>query len=235
MDKNSLRWLDEDENSPGITIKVHDDAYHLIRRNRSMVQFAVEFAKSTMQLTTEEDGSSVATVVAKKIKVGHMVTLDIKPDASKLVIVIALPSCKWTSSHFVPETEVPAAWELPLRQLANACEGAGTRYGYIQTDQELVVCRFALDDEDDDQKWRADIMPVLMSRRGRNVLTSDLALWWLCMLSLSQMEDFKLTTPDETQGIDQWEQVDSGTDYLWWRHAYSGREDAQQSDATVGY
>lgn len=126
------------------------------------------------------------------------------------------------SSNFDVGAPLEESKKAPFRQLANVCERAKTRYGYIQTDQELVICRFCLEDDE----WRVEIMPDPMSRQGLLALTSDLALWWLCMLGLSK-EDFKLTIPHETLTIDMWGQVDDGNGSWFWRHVYSQRENAQ--------
>lgn len=75
-----------------------------------------------------------------------------------------------------PATEL--VW--PLGQLANIRKVAQTRHGYIQTDQEMVVCCFS----EGPEGWKVAIMPVPWSRHGVDVLTTDLALWWLCMLAM---------------------------------------------------
>lgn len=60
----------------------------------------------------------------------------------------------------------------PVRQLANICRESRTRYGYIQTEEEMVVCCFSEITED----WKAAVMAIPWSRYGPDTLTTDLAL-----------------------------------------------------------
>lgn len=51
----------------------------------------------------------------------------------------------------------------------------------------MTVCCFSKDGVGDgnDKRWGAAIMPVPWSRNGSDTLTTDLALWQLCMLAMS--------------------------------------------------
>ncbi|KAK0738491.1 hypothetical protein B0T18DRAFT_247810 [Schizothecium vesticola] len=95
----------------------------------------------------------------------------------------------------------------PMRQLANLCHMAKTRYGYIMTDEDLVVCRFYYPEDGMNQvnRLKVEIMAVPWTVHGEAQLTTDLALWWLCMLALSPTQHCAMTTKDDMVGIDEWE------------------------------
>ncbi len=110
----------------------------------------------------------------------------------------------------------------PLRQLADICDVAKTRYGYIVTDQELVACCFY---KSETGTWEAAVMPVPWSRHGQAQLTTDLALWWLCMLAMPSPQHRALVSRANLVGIGEWElrRADHGLGWVR-RHRYSGVE-----------
>lgn len=179
---------------------------------------------------------------------------------------LARTSQKWRSVSLVRGTATgieEKRW--PIRQLANLCARSETRYGYIQTDDELVVCCFGAkapvagggaavgparadvdgadffggsqkkDDDDEWTNWSVAIMAVPWSTElsagagygggARHVLTTELALWWLCMLALSDGHRQLVETKDIVP-IDSWDTVHAGDDCGWVRrHKYSLAEE----------
>lgn len=112
----------------------------------------------------------------------------------------------------------------PLRQLAELCKKSQTRYGYIQTDEEVVVCCFSKSIVDPG-KLCVSVMPVPWARHGVHLLTVDLALWWLCMLAMSG-EGREIVHEDELVKIDAWSVANGGEALSWVRrHRYSSREE----------
>ncbi|KAJ4296943.1 hypothetical protein N0V88_003859 [Collariella sp. IMI 366227] len=106
--------------------------------------------------------------------------------------------------------------------LANICEKAKTRYGYIQTDEEPVVCCFS---KEADGPWKAAMIPVPWSKHGPLVLTTDLALWWLCMLAMSNQNDRAIISEANMIKIDSWSLVRYEHQGIWApRHRYSSVE-----------
>ncbi|CAK7236769.1 hypothetical protein SCUCBS95973_009723 [Sporothrix curviconia] len=108
-----------------------------------------------------------------------------------------------------------------------------TRYGYIQTDQELVACCFSAGAETtpggkskDREDWAVEIMPVPWSAELRScgephILTTELALWWLCMLALSDGHHALVPKADIVP-INKWDTVNKGDGRGWvWRRRYS--------------
>ncbi|KAI1317820.1 hypothetical protein F5Y16DRAFT_406533 [Xylariaceae sp. FL0255] len=130
------------------------------------------------------------------------------------------PSSRWSGRRLANELNDPKQEHLsPLRQLANACNVADTRYGYIQTDEEMVMCRVNKNKEG----CNVAMMPVPWSRKGINVLTTDLALWWLCMLALSCPENRAIVEDANIAEINAWEEsvkVNDARGYVR-RHKYS--------------
>ncbi|KAI0386001.1 hypothetical protein F5Y04DRAFT_161362 [Hypomontagnella monticulosa] len=77
------------------------------------------------------------------------------------------------------------------------CNIANTRYWYIVTDQDLVACCFYKEAAGQ----RVKIMPIPWMLHGEEQLTTDLALWWLCMMALSTSQDHTLATGANVVGI----------------------------------
>ena len=90
------------------------------------------------------DGSSFVRISDghRPVQADHCVALEEFP-LSNLVVDFGRPSSKFQGRPLVDLPEAAAKKNFwPLRQLANLCEMAKTRYGYIVTDQDLVVCCF---------------------------------------------------------------------------------------------
>lgn len=105
---------------------------------------------------------------------------------------------------------------LLLRQLAYHCAKKKTRYGYIMTEKALTACRFsrmasptaARAAELEIEKWKdveVEVARVPWGSWGKKHLTTDLALWWLCMMALSELEtkDNKKSGSQETREAEE--------------------------------
>ncbi|KFA55672.1 hypothetical protein S40293_10930 [Stachybotrys chartarum IBT 40293] len=67
-----------------------------------------------------------------------------------------------------------------LSHLAIRCKAACTRYGYLQTEAETVICRFSFSNNGTD----VEIMPISWEiHGGLGVMSTNVALWWLCMMA----------------------------------------------------
>ncbi|KAI0537732.1 hypothetical protein GGR58DRAFT_470590 [Xylaria digitata] len=111
----------------------------------------------------------------------HIIALDVFP-SQNLVVGFGRPSSMWDGRKLANGVAISNA-ELrgSLRELAHNCSVANTQYGYIQTDQDMVVCCCTINNG----YWNVAIMPILWSKHGDGVLTTGLALWYLCMLAMS--------------------------------------------------
>ncbi|EGX88245.1 hypothetical protein CCM_08288 [Cordyceps militaris CM01] len=119
----------------------------------------------------------------------------------------------------------------PIRQLANSCMSFRLRYGYILTDKAMVVCRFRKvglsknkDEKLDPDQLMADIKRIPWSNKGEDELTTDLALWWLLMLALSDGQQRDIVESSKTTEVDTWEvveEIEGGKVVQKHRHCYS--------------
>jgi hypothetical protein len=136
-----------------------------------------------------------------------------------LVVSLGRPSSKWSGRKLqsqIPNVKTELRW--PIRQLENICKTADTRYGYIQTDEELVVCCFSRNGE----QWKAAIMPIPWTKHGSEVLTTGLAVWWLCMLAMSDSHHRAIIAEAEMVGIGDWDVIYLDEERGWVRrHRYS--------------
>lgn len=90
-------------------------------------------------------------------------------------------STKWQYSQLFYKP--PATVFLPFRQVVTYCRAGRTRYGWIMTDAELVVIRvFLAHGSTDHYKVEHAMVPWINS--GEGILTVNLAIWWLAMMSL---------------------------------------------------
>ncbi|KAH7134042.1 hypothetical protein EDB81DRAFT_803005 [Dactylonectria macrodidyma] len=200
----------------GVVIDKPSDVKRLVAWNDDVMKPTLDLAKSYLGLhpgialrhaRSDAEKTTLARVTmpgkGQSLAVDHKIELDDFP-AANLVVGFSRPSSKWNSKAFADTLETltkEALW--PLRQLANACKYSKTRYGYIQTEEELVVCCFSGDGDD----LKAAIKPIPWSRHGPHSLTTDLALWWLCMLAMADPNRRVITSESETIRINAWERI----------------------------
>jgi hypothetical protein len=235
-----------DQAFAGVVIDHPDDINHLISWNDALMQPTLQFAKSHLRLhpgvilrhkhsAVGKPGVTRLPNGAKRLTVDHVIGLDDFPGPN-LVVGLGRPSSKWSGRQVANQLHNSSMEQLwPLRQLANICDTAQTRYGYIQTDEELVVCRFSKNPERaKNQQWTVAMMPIPWSRHGVDVLTTDLALWWLCMLAMSAHHHRTIVRVEELVKINHWDVVYLGEERGWGRrHRYSGYETPSPGNAEV--
>ncbi|CAK7227117.1 hypothetical protein SCUCBS95973_006434 [Sporothrix curviconia] len=232
---NKLEGLTMYDDSGPKNIIAWNDENVMSMVNHAKVFMGLHPGASVQHSYTSADGSTKAIFpeAHSKTTVDHVITLG-NSRSDVLVVGLGRTSVKWKGSLLVKDfdnTTNENGW--PLRQLANLCSKAQTRYGYIQTDKELVVCYFTVSTTGppDEYEWSAYIMPVPwntelssdQSAAPKTHLTTELALWWLCMLSLCD-EHRPIVALGQVVAIDSWDkqQLNSG---LWVRrHRYSGFE-----------
>ncbi|KAG7292936.1 hypothetical protein NEMBOFW57_002981 [Staphylotrichum longicolle] len=219
----------------GLATNSAADVKELIGWNDGLLRPVLERAKSHLGLYpgtvlhhvhSTADQSVIAKLrnVRQRLTVDHIIGLDDFP-IQNLVVGLGRPSRKWsggTLANQIQSGSVTGELLWPVRQLANICDKAGTRYGYIQTDEELVVFCYSKRGAG----WKAAFMPIPWSRHGAEVLTSDLALWWLCMLAMSPSHHRAVTNEEDMVKINDWDLVYQ--DHLGgWvrRHRYSNFEE----------
>ncbi|KAG6013052.1 hypothetical protein E4U54_007140 [Claviceps lovelessii] len=215
-----------------ITIATPNDMLQLINWNNEVIDGPVQFAKSKLGLQpsfmfrqryrTVEASMPVRLFGSTKIIVDHIIRINEYPEKN-LVVGIGRLSRLWNVRRLANEIPSPQDGDVwPLRQLANICRAAKTRYGYIQTEEDLVVCCFSQSNE----QWRVKLMVIPWTNRGVHALTTDLALWWLCMLAMSRPEHRAILSEDEMVGINEWDIIRLDEHQGWVRrHRYSNFEE----------
>ncbi len=226
----------------GLSIEVEHDVRKLIGWNNALMGPALQLAASRLELytgrglyyshsTAEKNKSNNASLLDqfRSSQVDHVIGLDDFP-VHHFVVGFGRSSSKWIGRALAAQRDNPTMnLLLPVRQLANICRAAKTRYGYVQTDKEVVVCCFSRDDSD---RWKAAIMPIPWSRHGPEVLTTDLALWWLCMLAMSSPDNRAIVAEGDMVKINEWAIVHLGEGRGWARrHRYSNLEVSTDSPA----
>jgi len=168
-----------------VSIRQPDDVLQLIAWDDWLLQPTLSFDKQHLDLhevislqhfvsilgkayeKIEASNNSNSRVVAK---LDHRVALDDYPFGN-LVVGLSRPNTKFQDRQFFrvsglrPAVDLVKDAVLPLRQLANLCKLANARYGYIQTDQDLVACCFVPGENENDEggvdkNWKAAIMPT---------------------------------------------------------------------------
>lgn len=210
---------------------------HLIEWSDGVVVPTLEFARGKLHIDAgtslksrfaSPDKTGVRPGFANKnrngrIKVDHLIELDDR--LPTLLVGLGRPSNSFPGRHLVEGCNKETIW--PLRQLANLCLHSQTRFGYVLAEQDLVACCFSAEDpKARDSAWSVAVMPVPWTKSGPGHLTTDLALWWLCMLTISAPRNRQLTRRDHMSAIDGWD-LHMYDDERGWvrRHKYSKFEE----------
>ncbi|KAI0868472.1 hypothetical protein GGS24DRAFT_482241 [Hypoxylon argillaceum] len=152
-----------------------------------------------------------------------------------LVLGLGRSSRQFPGRSLVDNPTTGTLWVV--RQLANLCAHSKTRYGYILTDEDFVACCFSVKNVVNGvSEWTVAVKAVPWTKAGDTELTTDLALWWLCMLAVSGSRNRRLVAEEDTIGIDQWDEYLVGDSGGWVRrHHYSLLEEAIDPPAPPAY
>ena len=171
-----------------------------------------------------------------------------------LVVGFGRSTSRWQPGSIVADPSgVKSNMLWPFRQLANLCKRAQCRYGYIQTNEVLVAVCFAgmpasaqqtmsarhvaaSHNTMDIDGLSAQFMPVpwnTESGTSGTTLTTEIALWWLCMLSLAERPR-GLEPVDQVVPIDTWVPtlLDDGVTWVR-RHYYSGVDQPMAAESAA--
>ncbi|EXU96876.1 hypothetical protein X797_009959 [Metarhizium robertsii] len=217
----------------GVETEVDRDIGHLIAWNDALMQQTLLVAKTRLGICQESNLTYLYSTPDKSViaklpnassgsQVDHVIGLDNRLEPV-LVVGLGRLSSKWACMKLLAKLPQPSGeMALPLRQLGNLCRKAGTRYGYIQTEEDLVVCCFS--DTDNGEDLKAAVMPVPCTKHGVNMLTSELALWWLCMIAMSPNHSRLIQKEQDMVKINEWERLYHDADTTVMRHRYSNFE-----------
>ncbi|AEO70536.1 3b8a0ec7-3073-45ec-bbc0-87a770498b2f [Thermothielavioides terrestris] len=155
-------------------------------------------------------------------------------DESQTITVWGDSKCssKWRSDKDLLPSRFKSNWIWPFRQVLTYCVSNATRYGYILTPDEVVVLRVHEDRSTPTKPWRIQYASVPWANSGEGVLTVNLAIWALAMMSLNEGHR-PIRTLDHTLPLNVWwvdpSQSQRGTPT--YEHHLSG---ARVSKAPVG-
>lgn len=128
-------------------------------------------------------------------------------------------SSKWNSD---PSATDEGNYYWPFRQMATYCVNDDTRYGYIITPVELVVMRIIRDTNAIDG-FRVQYQSIPWEEHGPQVLTVNLALWALAMMSVNEGHR-PIVGQDWTLPVNVWWQDQNPqTGQVSFEHHLSGR------------
>ncbi|CAI6086263.1 unnamed protein product [Clonostachys chloroleuca] len=119
-------------------------------------------------------------------KVSHLIKLVGSPNRN-LVVGLGTTSLKFQGEALSTAIDhrIASKHQNPVMQLAHACNLANARHGYIQTDNEVLACRFSCTVK----VWEAEVMEIPMVLSGEGVMTTELAVWWLAMMAMPRSKD----------------------------------------------
>ncbi|KAK7415169.1 hypothetical protein QQX98_006113 [Neonectria punicea] len=235
-----------DQMLAGRQISTFEDVKHLIAWQARLMEGVLQFSKARLGLhpgtMLKHDHSTPDQLHYARLPnapgrqiVDHTISLDDIP-VQNLIVGIGKPSSSWSGTGLACSLQglgaAPSINTLaPLRQLAKLCQFAGTRYGYIVTDEALVVCQFARDGAN---AWKAFIMPIHWTKYGTKVLTTNLALWWLSMMAMSDEGNRAIKQVGELVSLGKWDLVctdgdDPNKPWEWsLQHRFSKRTKPQR-------
>ncbi|VUC20216.1 unnamed protein product [Clonostachys rosea] len=193
-----------DEELTNIAISHNTDIKKIIAWNASILEPTLEFGRSALRLHPGLGLSHehLKPSIPDRARVDHLVSLADSP-SRVLVAGIGTTSKKFDGNSLLtsitPGNTSNSMPENPVRQLASTCAKVNARYGYLQTDNELVVCRFILTDG----VYKTSFRGIPLSSFGDGVMTADLALWWLAMLALPHECDSTIVPRQEMPQLNE--------------------------------
>ncbi|RSL41473.1 hypothetical protein CEP54_015816 [Fusarium duplospermum] len=186
----------------------------------------------TLQYTTEAGARHIGIRLGR-----HLPTIDFRPSLrltgdqtcypaftlrsgdEKAHIVGCVQFAKqWHSSDLLGTSSVA---KRPIGRLITCCRNANTRYGFIFTSSEVVVIR--LSESDTTTPFHVEWQAIPWDASGDNVLTVNLALWFLAMMSLN--EDHRpICHPTELLPLNTWSRSVNPDGQVIYQHHLSMRK-----------
>lgn len=173
-----------------LAIKEVKDIKRIIAWNVSILEPALAFGQSELQhqgpRLVHDHAKPQIPGASSQARVDHLIKVVDAPPRT-LVVGLGTTSAKFEGGALLSaiSQNIASKHENLMRQLAYACSLANARYGYLQTDGELVACRFSCTGT----VWQAEFMPIPMGLHGDNAMTTELAVWWMAMLALPDISD----------------------------------------------
>ncbi|CAH0004891.1 unnamed protein product [Clonostachys byssicola] len=196
------------EQLSNISINQEDDINTIIGWNVAVLEPALELGRSRLGLAPGlhlehvHENPRIPNAHAQT-KVNHLINLIGSPSRI-LVVGLGTTSLKFQGGALAKAIEQSTTsgaskHQNPVMQLAHACRLANTRYGYIQTNNEVVACRFSCAEG----VWAAEVMEIPMVLSGSGVMTTELAVWWMAMMAMPRSEDSVILLQKEAPRRDE--------------------------------
>ncbi|KZS90454.1 hypothetical protein SISNIDRAFT_496984 [Sistotremastrum niveocremeum HHB9708] len=130
-------------------------------------------------------GTSVPSIAGLK---PDRIAVEDSTDVVRLVGDVKV-SWKWASSMADGERREKHKYRQGLSQVNCYSNQRWTRYGFILTEKELQCFRRHVDEDGEPVDGALDLAtPIPLSAYGREVMTVELGLWYLCMLAADDDE-----------------------------------------------
>ncbi|CAH0059178.1 unnamed protein product [Clonostachys solani] len=194
-----------------LAIKEVKDIKRIIAWNVSILEPALAFGQSELQhqgpRLVHDHVKPQIPGPSSQARVDHLIKVVDAPPRT-LVVGLGTTSAKFEGGGLLSaiSQNIASRHENLMRQLAHACKLANARYGYLQTDGELVACRFSCTGT----VWEAEFMPIPMELHGDNAMTTELAVWWMAMLALSDISDSAIEANNDHQADVAYPDVNPG-------------------------
>lgn len=118
-------------------------------------------------------------------------------------------SKSWKSSVVLGGKSASDTSMRPINQITTYCMLGNTRYGWIMSDHELVVCRVCYVLDGNKKIWKVEYKAIPWDAAGPRTLTVNLSIWWLGMMGTS--ERYRAVQPkDKMIPINFWWEDKSG-------------------------
>ncbi|CEJ82688.1 hypothetical protein VHEMI02737 [[Torrubiella] hemipterigena] len=138
-------------------------------------------------------------------------------------------SSKWSSTNTRSDN-----WIWPFRQLATYCVNDSTRYGYVITPDELVALRVIMDPISR-CGYRLEYRAIPWSQHGPHVLTVNLAIWALAMMSVNDGHR-SIAPQDWTLPLNiWWQDINRRTGQVSYEHHLSARTAQQLPPGAIAH
>lgn len=207
---------------------------YLIKWNDTLLRDGLEHGKAHIKQHNgaclqyqvfENEDSIIGCLKGAPLGADHTVKLGGSPNDHGLVVGLGRPSTCFDAAVLLPlgnylysrseRNRIHKESMCLLRQLADKCIRTRTRYGYVVTETTLTACRFsdmqsAIQDGaeavcENDKQMKVEMVRIPWGDWSKDRLTTDLALWWMCMMRLSELE--KGPSRVGSQGTSETEQL----------------------------
>ncbi|KAF9779360.1 hypothetical protein IL306_002028 [Fusarium sp. DS 682] len=131
-------------------------------------------------------------------------------------------STQWSSARLELAQQNDELAAFPLLRVAQYCYDSNTRYGFILTPKELVAIRVGGPTAGSGKTCRIEWQTVAWQARGPGVLTVDLGLWLIVMMSLH--EKHRAISSLRALPLNFWSIQQNMEGKMFYRHPLSRRE-----------